>query len=104
MVEWLLSNDCLESYQEELLKATATGDFLKMYITLLLSFISYFSFYRGKSSYYGEYPLGFACCTNQWDVVEILLKYGADMDTVSIEENIESWRQKSIETFACGYS
>jgi len=39
--------------------------------------------YRGKPSYYGEFPLGFACCTNQWDIVEILLKYGADLDTVS---------------------
>jgi len=44
-------------------------------------------FYRGKPSYYGEYPLGFACCTNQWDVVEILLKYGADIDMVRIERN-----------------
>jgi hypothetical protein len=46
-----------------------------------------FFFYRGKPSYYGEYPLGFACCTNQWDVVEILLKYGADIDMVRIERN-----------------
>lgn len=38
---------------------------------------------RGKPSYYGEYPLGFACCTNQWDIVEILLRYGANMEIVS---------------------
>jgi hypothetical protein len=48
-------------------------------------FVSYLYFYRGKPSYYGEYPLGFACGTGQWDIVEILLKYGADMDIVSEE-------------------
>ncbi|CAF4275529.1 unnamed protein product, partial [Rotaria sordida] len=73
MVEWLLSNEHLESYRQQLLTATATGDFFKI----------------GRPSYYGETPLGFACCTNQWDMVEILLKYGADMDAVSKEENIE---------------
>jgi len=30
MVEWLLSNDCLEPYRHELLNATATGEFFKM--------------------------------------------------------------------------
>ncbi|CAF4070566.1 unnamed protein product [Rotaria sordida] len=73
MVEWLLCNEHLESYRQQLLTATATGDFFKI----------------GQPSYYGETPLGFACCTNQWDMVEILLKYGADMDAVSKEENIE---------------
>ena len=38
--------------------------------------------FRGQASYYGETPLGFACCTNQWDVAKILLKYGADMNMV----------------------
>ncbi|CAF2901735.1 unnamed protein product [Rotaria sp. Silwood2] len=73
MIEWLLNNDHLEPYREQLLTATATGDFFEI----------------GQPSYYGETPLGFACCTNQWDIVEILLKYGADMDVVSKEENIE---------------
>ncbi|CAF1052768.1 unnamed protein product [Rotaria sordida] len=71
MVEWLLYNNHLESYREELLTATATGDFFKI----------------GQPSYYGETPLGFACCTNQWDIVEILLKYGADMDATDSNDN-----------------
>jgi hypothetical protein len=46
MVEWLLSNDLLEPYRHELLTATATGDFFKMYIILpLLPFILYLYFY-----------------------------------------------------------
>ncbi len=40
-------------------------------------------FFRGRPCYYGELPLAFACCTNQWKIAEILLKYGATMDTVS---------------------
>ncbi|CAF4913953.1 unnamed protein product, partial [Rotaria sp. Silwood1] len=28
-----------------------------------------------------------ACCTNQWDIVEILLKYGADMDVTDSNNN-----------------
>lgn len=40
-----------------------------------------FSF-RGQPSYYGETPLGFACCTEQWNIVEILLKHGADVNVV----------------------
>ncbi|CAF4142511.1 unnamed protein product [Rotaria sp. Silwood2] len=71
MVEWLLSNDYLEPYREQLLTATATGDFFEI----------------GKPSYYGETPLGFACCTNQWDIVEILLKYGADMNLTDSNDN-----------------
>ncbi len=39
-------------------------------------------FYRGRPCYYGETPLAFACCTNQWNIAEILLKYGASMDAV----------------------
>ena len=30
MVEWLLSNQYLEDYREELLNARATGDFFQM--------------------------------------------------------------------------
>ncbi|CAF1221511.1 unnamed protein product, partial [Rotaria sordida] len=71
MVEWLLCNEHLESYRQQLLTATATGDFFKI----------------GQPSYYGETPLGFACCTNQWDMVEILLKYGADMDATDSNGN-----------------
>ena len=29
--------------------------------------------------------MGFACGTNQWDIAEILLKYGADMNVVRID-------------------
>ncbi|CAF4809152.1 unnamed protein product [Rotaria sp. Silwood1] len=71
MIEWLLSNEHLESYREQLLTATATGDFFKI----------------GQPSYYGETPLGFACCTNQWNIVEILLKHGADMDVTDSNGN-----------------
>ncbi|CAF4952987.1 unnamed protein product, partial [Rotaria sp. Silwood1] len=71
MVEWLLNNDNLEIYRQQLLTATATGDFFKI----------------DQPSYYGETPLGFACCTNQWDMVEILLKYGADMDATESNDN-----------------
>lgn len=87
MVEWLLSSDFLEPYREELLNARATGDFFKMYGLSIFVFVFcikiYFFLSRGKPSYYGEYPLGFACCTNQWDIVEILLRYGANMEIVS---------------------
>ncbi|CAF3806276.1 unnamed protein product [Rotaria sp. Silwood1] len=71
MVEWLLSNDHLESYRQQLLTARTTGSFFK----------------TGKISYYGETPLGSACCTNQWNIVEILLKYGADMDVTDSNGN-----------------
>jgi len=36
MVAWLLGNDLLEPYRQELLTATATGEFFKMYIIILL--------------------------------------------------------------------
>ncbi|CAF1342754.1 unnamed protein product [Rotaria magnacalcarata] len=71
MVDWLLSHASLEPYKDELLRARATGDFFKI----------------GQPSYYGETPLGFACCTNQWNMVEILLKHGADMDSMDNNDN-----------------
>ncbi|CAM4838806.1 unnamed protein product [Rotaria magnacalcarata] len=71
MVNWLLSHASLEPYKDELLRARATGDFFKI----------------GQPSYYGETPLGFACCTNQWNMVEILLKHGADMDSMDNNDN-----------------
>ncbi|CAF1660399.1 unnamed protein product [Rotaria magnacalcarata] len=71
MVDWLLSQASLEPYKDELLRARATGDFFKI----------------GQPSYYGETPLGFACCTNQWNMVEILLKHGADMDSMDNNNN-----------------
>ncbi|CAM2718816.1 unnamed protein product [Rotaria socialis] len=71
MVDWLLSHASLEPYKHGLLAARATGDFFKI----------------GQPSYYGETPLGFACCTNQWDMVEILLKHGADMDSMDSNDN-----------------
>ncbi|CAF4221140.1 unnamed protein product, partial [Rotaria sordida] len=36
---------------------------------------------------YGETPLAFACCTNQWDTAEILLKHGADMNVTDSNGN-----------------
>ncbi|CAF4193532.1 unnamed protein product, partial [Rotaria sordida] len=42
---------------------------------------------HGRPCYYGETPLAFACCTNQWNIAEILLKYGASMDMVDSNEN-----------------
>ncbi|CAF3609508.1 unnamed protein product [Rotaria socialis] len=71
MVDWLLSHASLEPYKHGLLAARATGDFFKI----------------DQPSYYGETPLGFACCTNQWDMVEILLKHGADMDSMDSNDN-----------------
>ena len=63
---------------------------------------------RGAPSYYGETPLGFACCTNQWDIVEILLRYGANMNTVccpsSTKGNIRvacRWTPMGITSCTC---
>ena len=42
--------------------------------------------FNGCSCYYGRTSLAFACCTNQWSMAEILLKYGASMNTVNTEE------------------
>jgi hypothetical protein len=39
--------------------------------------------FSGRPCYYGETPLAFACCTNQWNIAEILMKYGASLDAVS---------------------
>ena len=88
MIRWLFQSKHLEPYLDDLLDARATGDFFKLFelfrrrfspieIRLCFSFES-----RGKPSYYGETPLGFACCTNQWEIVEILLENDADMDAV----------------------
>lgn len=41
----------------------------------------------GRPCYYGETPLAFACCTNQWNIAEILLNHGASMDVVSINSS-----------------
>ncbi|CAF1415395.1 unnamed protein product [Rotaria sordida] len=71
MVKWLLRNIHSESNRQQLLTATATGDFFKI----------------GQPTYYGETPLAFACCTNQWDTAEILLKHGADMNVTDSNGN-----------------
>ncbi|CAF1293695.1 unnamed protein product [Adineta ricciae] len=71
MVEWLLSNKYTRPYREQQLAATANGNFFQF----------------GRPCYYGETPLAFACCTNQWNIAEILLKYGAAMDTVDSNGN-----------------
>ncbi|CAF1032280.1 unnamed protein product [Rotaria sp. Silwood1] len=71
MVKWLLSDIHSESNRQQLLTATATGDFFKI----------------GQPTYYGETPLAFACCTNQWNIAKILLQHGADMNVNRIVEN-----------------
>ncbi|CAF1179198.1 unnamed protein product [Adineta steineri] len=71
IIEWLLSNERVRLYREQQLTATASGHF----------------FQYGRPCYYGETPLAFACCTNQWNIVEILLKYGASMDVVDNNGN-----------------
>ncbi|CAF1503549.1 unnamed protein product [Adineta ricciae] len=71
MVEWLLSNEHSKFYREQQLAATANGSFFQF----------------GRPCYYGETPLAFACCTNQWDIAEILLRHGASMDTVDSNGN-----------------
>ncbi|CAF4969738.1 unnamed protein product, partial [Rotaria socialis] len=55
---------------------------------MLLKRHKYVSFLiSGRPCYYGENPLAFACCTNQWNIAEILLKYGADLDMVDSNGN-----------------
>ncbi|CAF3650671.1 unnamed protein product [Adineta steineri] len=71
MVEWLLGDPLNEPYQVQQLTSAAKGKFFSV----------------GRPCYYGETPLAFACCTNQWDVAEILLKYGASMDAVDSNSN-----------------
>ncbi|CAF0965109.1 unnamed protein product [Rotaria sordida] len=71
IVEWLLSDEHIQPYRELQLTATANGHFFQF----------------GRPCYYGETPLAFACCTNQWNIAEILLKYGASMDMVDSNEN-----------------
>ncbi|CAF4180911.1 unnamed protein product [Rotaria socialis] len=71
MVEWLLGDKRNRPYQEQQLTAAASGHFFQF----------------GRPCYYGENPLAFACCTNQWNIAEILLKYGADLDMVDSNGN-----------------
>ncbi|CAF5226073.1 unnamed protein product, partial [Rotaria magnacalcarata] len=63
MVEWLLGEEHNKAYLEQQLTSAASGVF----------------FQEGRPCYYGETPLAFACCTNQWNIAEILLKFGASM-------------------------
>ncbi|CAF4384213.1 unnamed protein product, partial [Didymodactylos carnosus] len=71
MVEWLLVDPNNRPYREKLLNAKASGNFFK----------------NGRPCYYGEYPLAFAACTNQWNLVEILIEHGADMDMADSNGN-----------------
>ncbi|CAF1042683.1 unnamed protein product [Rotaria sordida] len=71
MVEWLLGDERNKAYEEQQLTAAASGHFFRV----------------GRPCYYGESPLAFACCTNQWNIAEILLKYGASMDAVDSNGN-----------------
>ena len=48
----------------KLLKAQACGNFFSM----------------GKACYYGEFPLAFAIATNQFDIFQILVDAGADLN------------------------
>ncbi|CAF1036236.1 unnamed protein product [Rotaria magnacalcarata] len=71
MVEWLLGDKHNQAYREQQLTAAACGRFFQV----------------GRPCYYGETPLAFACCTNQWNIVEILLKHGASMDAADSNGN-----------------
>ncbi|CAF1031094.1 unnamed protein product [Rotaria sordida] len=71
IVKWLLSDEHIRPYREQQLAAAANGHFFQF----------------GRPCYYGETPLAFACCTNQWNIAEILLKYGASMDMVDSNGN-----------------
>ncbi|CAF3087395.1 unnamed protein product [Rotaria sp. Silwood2] len=71
MVEWLLGHEQNKAYQQQQTTAAASGKFFQV----------------GRPCYYGETPLAFACCTNQWNIAEILLKYGASMDAVDSNGN-----------------
>ncbi|CAF1556272.1 unnamed protein product [Rotaria magnacalcarata] len=71
MVEWLLGEEHNKAYLEQQLTSAASGVF----------------FQEGRPCYYGETPLAFACCTNQWNIAEILLKFGASMDVVDSNGN-----------------
>jgi hypothetical protein len=44
-------------------------------------------FSRGAPCYYGEYPLYFACCTGQQQIVAFLIDSGADMEAVDSNGN-----------------
>lgn len=44
----------------------------------------------GQPCYYGEYPLFFAACSNQRDIVDFLLQRGADISAVDSEGNERS--------------
>ncbi|CAF3432259.1 unnamed protein product [Rotaria sp. Silwood1] len=71
MVEWLLGDEKNRAYREQQLTAAACGNFFKV----------------GRPCYYGELPLAFACCTNQWNIAEILLKHDASMDATDSNGN-----------------
>lgn len=55
----------------KLLDATATGNFFKL----------------GSACYYGEYPLAFAACTGQREMVHILLEAGANLNLTDSNGN-----------------
>ena len=61
----------LVAKEPKLLHARATGHF----------------FQRGQPCYYGEYPLSFACCTGQLEIVEMLIGAGADLEAVDSNGN-----------------
>jgi ankyrin repeat protein len=63
--------ELVERGHEALLTARATGGF----------------FSRGKACYYGEYPLAFACCTNQPEIASFLLDHGADINCADSNGN-----------------
>jgi ankyrin repeat protein len=71
MVEWLLGDKYNRPYREQQLAAVASGHQYAPFV------------FSGRPCYYGGTPLAFACCTNQWNIAEILLKYGASIDMVS---------------------
>ncbi|CAF1601501.1 unnamed protein product, partial [Didymodactylos carnosus] len=94
MVEWLLGDPNNYAYRDQLLNGTATGSESPRYLITSSGISDRNSIGRekpvrgsGKPCYYGEYPLAFACCTNQWNLVEILIKYGANLDMIDSKGN-----------------
>lgn len=63
--------ELVERGEKDLLTARATGRFFR----------------HGTACYYGEYPLAFACCTNQPEIASFLLDNGADINCADSRGN-----------------
>lgn len=89
MVEWLLGDEINQTYRAEQITATASGNFFKLFVFSFIETREKSFDFSGRPCYYGETPIAFACCTNQWGIAEILLKHGASMDVVRMNRSKE---------------